>query len=115
MRLLWIAALVVGTASGCLTAQDGDGIHLVAHITSPIEFDHMVVTLDNFNPLNISLGDSATSYDFDHWEIADEISDIKVTLMANGNPVASGEASHIQYHSAGDGSELAEITMPLQP
>ena len=115
MRLLWIAALVVGTAAGCVATDDGDGIHLIAHITSPVEFDHMLVTLDNYEPRDIFLGDSTTSYDFDHWEIADEITDIKVTLTANGNAVASGEASHIQYHPAGDGTDLAEITMPLQP
>ncbi len=109
-------ALVLVSVTGCLDNNTtADGAHLIAHVTSTVSFDQVIITLDSFTPQQVDLGQPTTTYDIDHWEVFDPVEDLKVTIMLNGNALASGEAMNIHYQPNGDGSEYAEITMPLQP
>jgi hypothetical protein len=113
MRLILIAALFAGCVDS--SSSNGEGAHLIAHITSPSDFDHVFVTYDGNLQPTIEVFPPAKAYDWDHWEVFSPLEDIKVTVALGRDGVASGEASNITYTTQDDGTLLANITLPLEP
>ena len=118
MRFLWIAAVLF---AGCLPEEDdqssAEGDHLIVHVQSDAQFDHVdVVLVDLGNAQeDLQLTLAQTTYDYDHWEVFDAVHDVKITVQLQGTVVGSGEATNIEYVPAGDGSNIAHITMHLTP
>jgi hypothetical protein len=113
MRLILIAALFAGCVDS--SPKDGEGAHLIAHITSPSDFDHVFVSYDGTVQAEIPVSPPARAYDWDHWEVFSPLEDIKVTVALGRDGIASGEASNITYTTQDDGTMLANITLPLEP
>ncbi|HET9987543.1 MAG TPA: hypothetical protein VFQ65_03470 [Kofleriaceae bacterium] len=112
MRLILIAALV----AGCATNDDGgEGAHLVAHVTSPSDFDQVFVSYDGNLQTTIPLPQPGKTYDWDHWEVFNPLDEVSITVALGGNAVATGEASNITYVAQDDGTLLAKILLPLGP
>jgi hypothetical protein len=113
MRLILIAALFAGCVDS--SPDPAEGAHLIAHITSPSDFDRVFMTIDGTTEGPIVFVPPARTYDWDHWEVSSPLDDLKVTVAIGRNGVASGEASNIAYTTQDDGTLFAEIQMPLEP
>lgn len=116
MRLMLLACLLV---TGCFGEEDDDaeGDHLIVHVDCTADFDSMIVTLDQDAPDSISVGVLTQSYDYDYWATLDGDGPrtVSITVLADGDAVATGQATDIAYITQSDGTGLAEISLPLKP
>jgi hypothetical protein len=117
MTRLWLAALLLG---GC--SEDGydgsaEGEHLVVHVTSDLEFDHVDVTLFDIGNIgnveeHLDLPRPRTTWDYDHWELQDGPRRVRLAAQDHGAPIGAGEAN-IDYRWVSGRVFAASITMHL--
>jgi hypothetical protein len=121
MRLMLFAVVLF---AGCLPEEEDDiqpaeGDHLIVHVVSDAQFDHLDITLDNVSTFEqfIQLGAPTGVYDYDHWETLSGSGPrhVGITVQNQGVTVARGDATDITYVAVGDGSNRATITMHLAP
>jgi hypothetical protein len=113
-RWMLFASLAV---AACAQPDAAEGDHLIVHITCTSDFDGMVATFDGASPQSVGVGFSTQSFEWEDWEPlnGEDPTSISITVLAAGNPVATGTALQIIYIDQGDGSRRAEISMPLTP
>jgi hypothetical protein len=120
MRFMLLAVLL----AGCLPeeaddVQTAEGDHLIVHVVSDAQFDHVSVELVDLGMSEqyYQLTSVTGTFDYDHWETLNGYGphDVKIMAEYQGTTIGGGEATNIEYRATGDGSELASISMHLMP